>query len=100
MRAWVAERVRGKLWWPRAPLLLLLLVPLRGYLGDPMYSSIFDGVNLGFHEMGHAAFFWLGDRILTTAGGTIFQLGFRSRRQPTCFGSSAIRSARPCACSG
>jgi hypothetical protein len=25
--------------------------------------------------MGHAAFFWFGDRILTTAGGTIFQLG-------------------------
>ncbi|MGE0160133.1 MAG: hypothetical protein AB7T31_12050 [Gemmatimonadales bacterium] len=75
MRAWVAERVRGKLWWARAPLLVLLLVPLRGYLGDPMHSSIFDGVNLAFHEMGHAAFFWLGNRILTTAGGTIFQLG-------------------------
>ncbi len=75
MRAWVAERVRGKLWWARVPLLLLLLVILRGYLGDPMNSSIFDGVNLAFHEMGHAAFFWFGNRILTTAGGTIFQLG-------------------------
>jgi hypothetical protein len=67
--------VRGKLWWTRAPLLLILLVVARGYLGDPLHSSIFDGVNLAFHEMGHAAFFWLGNRILTTAGGTIFQLG-------------------------
>ena len=67
--------MRGKLWWPRAPLLLVLLWILRGYLGDPAHTSIFDGVNLAFHEMGHAAFSWLGDRILTTAGGTIFQIG-------------------------
>jgi hypothetical protein len=71
----VAEHVRGKLWWARAPVLVVLLVILRGYLGDPLHSSIFDGVNLAFHEMGHAAFFWLGSHILTTAGGTIFQLG-------------------------
>jgi hypothetical protein len=48
---------------------------LHGYLSDPAYSSIFGGVNLGFHEMGHAAFMWFGSRILTTAGGTIFELG-------------------------
>jgi hypothetical protein len=75
VRAWIAERVRGKLWWARAPLLLLLFVVLRGYIGDPTHSSIFAGVNLGFHEMGHAAFFWLGNRILATAGGTIFEIG-------------------------
>jgi hypothetical protein len=75
VRAWIEERVRGKLWWPRAPLLLVLLWIVRGYLGDPSHTSIFDGLNLAFHEMGHAAFFWLGDRILTTAGGTIFQIG-------------------------
>ncbi len=74
----MADRVRGKLWWARAPLLLLLLALLRGYIGDPLHSSIFDGVNLAFHEMGHAAFFWLGSRILTTAGGTIFQIGIPS----------------------
>jgi hypothetical protein len=71
----VEECVRGKLWWARAPVLVVLLLIARGYLGDPMTSSIFDGVNLAFHEMGHAAFFWLGDRFLNTAGGTIFQLG-------------------------
>ena len=75
MRAWVAERVRGKHWWARAPVLLVLFLILQGYLGDAVHTSIFDGVNLAFHEMGHAAFFWLGNRILATAGGTIFQLG-------------------------
>jgi hypothetical protein len=75
VRAWVEERVRGRIWWVRAPVLLVLLWILRGYLGDPDHSSIFEGVNLAFHEMGHAAFFWLGDRMLTTAGGTIFQIG-------------------------
>lgn len=74
VREWVAQRVRGHTWWVRAPLLLLFLWMLGGYLGDPMHTSIFEGINLGFHEMGHAAFSWLGVRILTVAGGTIFQL--------------------------
>lgn len=72
---WVTERVAGKVWWYRVPLLLILAWMLKGYLDDRMYSSIFDGINLGFHEMGHAAFMWFGNRILTTAGGTIFQVG-------------------------
>lgn len=74
IRAWIAERVRGQNWWLRAPLLVVLLWMLNGYLSDPLHRSIFEGVNLGFHEMGHAAFSWLGSRILTVAGGTIFQL--------------------------
>jgi hypothetical protein len=75
LRAWVEARVAGKAWWARAPLLLVFAWILRGYVDHPLYASIFDGINLGFHEMGHAAFFWLGNPILTTAGGTIFQLG-------------------------
>jgi len=71
---WVAQRVRGQRWWPRAPLLLVLLWIAQGYLGDPLHRSIFDGLTLGFHEMGHAAFSWLGVRILTVAGGTTFQI--------------------------
>ena len=74
IRAWIGERVAGKRWWVRAPLLIIFLWMLGGYLKDPMYSSLFGGINLGFHEMGHAAFMWFGNRILTTAGGTIFQL--------------------------
>ncbi len=75
MRDWVAAAVRGKLWWPRAAVLVVLLWIAHGYVGDPLHSSIFYGVTLAFHEMGHAAFSWLGSRMLTTAGGTIFQLG-------------------------
>lgn len=72
---WINERVEGQIWWYRVPLLFIIAWMLKGYLDDPMYSSIFGGVNLGFHEMGHAAFMWFGNRILTTAGGTIFELG-------------------------
>ena len=74
-RVGIEARVVGRKWWMRAPVLLVFLWMLRGYAADPMYSSIFDGVNLGFHEAGHAAFMWFGNRMLTTAGGTIFQLG-------------------------
>jgi len=75
VQEWIAERVRGRSWRLRAPLLLVFLWMLGGYFSDPMYRSIFEGVNLAFHEMGHAAFFWLGDRMLMVAGGTIFQIG-------------------------
>ena len=73
--AWVSARVEGSVWWYRAPLVLVLGWILHGYLDDPAASSIFSGINLGFHEMGHAAFMWFGSTILTTAGGTIFELG-------------------------
>lgn len=61
--------------WVRIPILLLLAWILHRHLTDPAYASIFAGINLGIHEMGHAAFSWLGSRILTTAGGTIFEVG-------------------------
>jgi hypothetical protein len=37
-----------------------------------MYQSIFDGLNLGIHELGHLIFIPFG-RFLTVAGGTITQ---------------------------
>ncbi|MGY8776743.1 MAG: hypothetical protein ACKVIN_01340 [Longimicrobiales bacterium] len=74
-RDWIGTCVAGKVWWYRLPLLLILAWILTGYLDDPTAGSIFNGMNLGFHEMGHAAFMWFGNRILTTAGGTIFELG-------------------------
>jgi hypothetical protein len=68
---------------------------LNGYLSDPLNTSIFDGVNLAFHEMGHAAFYWFGNRLLTVAGGTIFQLAiplaagaYLLRRQRDPFGAA------------
>ena len=61
--------------WVRISILLLLAWILHRHLTDPHYTSIFAGINLGIHEMGHAAFSWLGSGILTTAGGTIFEVG-------------------------
>lgn len=73
--AWIGGMVEGKVWWYRLPLLLALVWIWRGYPGDPLHTSIFDGISLGFHEAGHAAFMWTGNRLLTVAGGTIFELG-------------------------
>lgn len=73
-RAWVEHCAAGSRWWVRAPLLVVLGWVLRGYLADPQAWSLFSGITLGFHEMGHAFFSWSGHRMLTTAGGTVFQL--------------------------
>lgn len=61
--------------WLRIPVVLVLGWMLHRYLTDPTYTSIFAGINLAFHEMGHAAFMWFGSRIVTTAGGTVFEIG-------------------------
>lgn len=71
---WVRERVAGQVWWYRAPLLLILAWILYRHAQDPLFTSIFYGINLGFHEMGHALFSWSDDRILTAAGGTIVEV--------------------------
>ena len=72
--AWIRARVAGQRWWVRAPLLVVLAWILAAHLRDPLYTSIFYGINLGFHEMGHALFSWSGHRILTAAGGTLLEL--------------------------
>jgi hypothetical protein len=55
--------------------LVILYWLYSGYPGDPLHTTIFDGISLGFHEAGHAAFMWTGNRLLTVAGGTLFELG-------------------------
>lgn len=74
VRAWVQACVAGRRWWVRAPLLVVLAWVLRGYLAEAEPWSLFSGLTLGIHEMGHAFFSWTGHRMLTTAGGTLFQL--------------------------
>ena len=95
LTSWVAERVAGRLWYVRAPLLLLLAWMLKGVLADPAAGTLFDGLTLGFHEAGHAAFMWFGNRILTAAGGTIFQIAiplvaawYLARKQRDPFGAA------------
>ncbi len=63
----------GRFWIPRA-----LLIPIMAYigirhLGDPLYTSIVGGINLGIHEMGHVLFSW-GPKFLMILGGTLLQL--------------------------
>lgn len=71
---WVSELVAGQVWYYRLPLLLVLAWFLKNYLTRWQYTSLFHGMNLGFHEAGHAAFMWTGHQTWTIAGGTIFEL--------------------------
>jgi hypothetical protein len=58
---------------------------------DEPYRSLFDGINLGIHELGHFLFAPLGE-LLTAAGGTLTQCaapvaaGFVFLRQRDYFG--------------
>lgn len=69
VRAWAA----GKSWLVRAPLLAWLVWLLLHYWGDRTYLSIWHGINLGFHEAGHALFSPFG-WLLGVAGGTILEV--------------------------
>lgn len=95
LRAWVAACVAGQRWWARAPLLVVLAWLARGLWVDPQAGTLFSGITLGFHEMGHAFFSWTGHLILTAAGGTIFQLaiplaaaGYLALKQRDPFGAT------------
>ncbi|MBX9687411.1 MAG: hypothetical protein K2X27_11960 [Candidatus Obscuribacterales bacterium] len=63
---------RGRIWWPRLLLMLLGVQILVSHLKDPLYSNLFKGINLGFHEMGHMVFAPFGE-FMGVAGGSIFQ---------------------------
>jgi len=69
---WSAACSRGKIWWIRLPVWGFCAFLLMRYLRDPMYTSIFAGINLGVHELGHVIFRPLG---LTASifGGTLTQ---------------------------
>jgi hypothetical protein len=67
-RRWCA----GRLWFIRLPLLLLLAYAWIRHLSEPQYQSIFKGLNLGIHELGHYVFQPFGD-IPSVLGGSILQ---------------------------
>ena len=66
------EWCRGRYWWARLPLLIFFAYMLVRHLQDYEYSSLFDGINLGIHELGHYVFRPFG-RFMHVAGGTILQ---------------------------
>ncbi len=63
---------RGRLWYVRFPLLLWLGNIFRHQLRDQDYASLFAGLNLGIHELGHFVFAPLGE-FMGMAGGSILQ---------------------------
>ena len=68
------EWCQGRLPWFRGVLWLYLGATFfRHLVSDEPYRSLFDGINLGIHEFGHAIFRPLGEWF-HVAGGTITQL--------------------------
>ena len=63
----------GRAWQWRLPLLAVLAWIGVRHLADPTYWSIFMGLTLAFHEVGHILFSPFGET-LTIAGGSITQL--------------------------
>jgi hypothetical protein len=57
----------------RIPFLIGFLYVFVRHLHDPMYRSIFGGLNLGIHEFGHLIFSPFGE-FINILGGTIVQL--------------------------
>ena len=67
-RAWCA----GRLWQVRIPVLLYLVGVWLAYARDPRHQSIFSGINLGIHELGHVVFGPWND-VLAALGGSLLQ---------------------------
>jgi hypothetical protein len=64
---------RGRSWVWRGLLLAYLAWAGVHHLRDPLYASLFGGITLGIHELGHLLFGFAG-RFLSTAGGSIAQV--------------------------
>src|SRR5450432_1477045 len=62
--AWAA----GRMWIPRAILLLYLVYADIRFLRDPLSSTMFSGITLAFHEMGHLLFAFAGHFICSLMG--------------------------------
>lgn len=58
---------------PRALLLAYLVYAFAAFLRDPLSGTIFSGITLAFHEMGHLLFLW-APRLVCIAMGSGMQL--------------------------
>jgi hypothetical protein len=63
----------GKMWIPRALLLLVLVYIEIIKFHDNTRWTIFYGITLGFHEMGHLVSAWMG-QFLCALMGSVFQV--------------------------
>jgi len=63
----------GRMWWPRALVLAYLAYAGWRHYSDFEYGSIFSGITLAIHELGHVIFGPFGEW-LGIAGGSISQL--------------------------
>ena len=81
------------MWLPRALLLLILVYIEILKIRDPTRWTIFYGITLGFHEMGHLVFNW-APHLITALMGSVFQVAVPIAvivifyRQPDYFGMS------------
>ncbi|HMJ49254.1 MAG TPA: hypothetical protein VK440_01605 [Burkholderiales bacterium] len=73
LRIEIEKWCQGRIWYGRALLLLWLAWIGIEHLRDPLYTSLFGGLNLGIHEAGHLVFRFDGE-FLAVAGGTILQV--------------------------
>ena len=79
------------MWIPRALLLAYLVYADVRFLRDPTHGTIFSGITLGFHEMGHVVFAW-APRFIAVVMGSVFQIAvpivviILFYRQPDFFG--------------
>ena len=67
------EWARGRMWVPRALLLLILVYIEILKVRDATKWTIFYGITLGFHEMGHLLFSW-APHFITALMGSVFQI--------------------------
>jgi hypothetical protein len=59
---------RGRMWIPRALLLAYLVYADFRFFRDPLSSTMFSGITLAFHEMGHLLFGFAGHFIGSLMG--------------------------------
>lgn len=69
-RAWCKE---DRLLWPRVPLVIWGLRELRRIFTHGDSSSVWNGLNLGIHELGHLILAWAPEFIMV-AGGSLAQI--------------------------
>jgi hypothetical protein len=63
---------KGRVWWYRLPLLVWMVWLAFCLTFDREYQSLFSGINLGIHEMGHMLWRSFG-QTMATLGGSLTQ---------------------------